>query len=132
MLRVPDDADSDLAALEALGFPRKRVPQTGGVAELGPRSGLSDAQRLLRALNMGVCTAEQLLSGDFPRKKRKRDEAATEGCGLYAVPFRFPASPPKKTNLYPPGLVVPEGRWVETHLRDQFGNEREFTEVRVE
>ena len=64
-LGIPDDTDESLRALEQHGICRNRVrdlARTLGFAVLGPRSGLSDADRLLRAIR--VKRLETLSGGD--------------------------------------------------------------------
>lgn len=53
-LMIPDDAPTDVAALEALGVPAGLVGELSRCeARFGPRGGISDARRLLRAIRFG-------------------------------------------------------------------------------
>lgn len=62
-LRIPDD---DIEMLDMLerdhGIGRELVAKSGRCAALGPRSGVSNAQRILRALRFNVTTSERLIS----------------------------------------------------------------------
>ena len=53
-LNVPDDSDADVARLVQLGFSREDIRLAAFEPELGPRSGMSDASRLLRGIALGL------------------------------------------------------------------------------
>ena len=53
-LGIPDDAPEDVARLQELGIGAAQVSKSTSLPELGPRSGLSDAARLLRGLRLQV------------------------------------------------------------------------------
>uniref|UniRef100_A0A7S2N4Y8 Uncharacterized protein n=1 Tax=Haptolina brevifila TaxID=156173 RepID=A0A7S2N4Y8_9EUKA len=53
-LYIPDDDPKDVAALGALGVPAELIADISREPRFGPRAGLSDARRLLRALRFGL------------------------------------------------------------------------------
>lgn len=67
-LLIPDDHPTDVKALEALGVPSDRIRELTREPKFGPRSGISDARRLLRAIRFnlapGTLLADFLLPAD--------------------------------------------------------------------
>ena len=61
-LRIPDDDPLKLATLEREhGVSADVVDRSGRCARLGPRSGISNADRVLRGLRLNVITAPELV-----------------------------------------------------------------------
>ena len=62
-LLIPDDEEADVAAVVALGVPRERIAALSAAdPALGPRIGLSDARRLLRAVELRLPGTKELAS----------------------------------------------------------------------
>jgi hypothetical protein len=55
-LRVPEDEPENLAIALAHGMDSSKVRLTAKFRNLGPRSGISDAARLIRGVDLGVTT----------------------------------------------------------------------------
>ena len=61
-LDIPDDEPDGLAQLQAMGVAPCDVPFLTRRPCFGPRSGLSDAARLLRGVDLGIVSAAELAS----------------------------------------------------------------------
>ena len=57
-LEVPPDSPTALDELERVGVPRADIPRHTANPRFGPRSGLSDARRLLRAVRFNLLTPD--------------------------------------------------------------------------
>ena len=81
-LCIPKDSEAELRMVDS-SVEKWMVAASAGIGKLGPRSGLSDAARLLRGVRLGIITWSELTAWDFSqphsdRKVRRRhsDSAA--------------------------------------------------------
>ena len=61
-LLIPQDSPADITALCQLGITPRHIRALISVQWMGPRSGLSDARRVLCALTLNVCTAAEAIT----------------------------------------------------------------------
>ena len=62
-LSIPDDSPEDLAELAKHGITPAMSTDSARWQSFGPRSGISDARRMLRAMRLKICTAEDIVQG---------------------------------------------------------------------
>lgn len=115
-LSIPDDSPAEIAALLELGIVHsselmeraRRYASVDSGFSLGPRSGISDAARLLRGIKLGIVTVEEA-------KECRQTEEASVGVDVSAL-FESDEAEAKQTqeDLY---KVVVKRR--KTHLDDE-------------
>lgn len=81
-LAIPDDEPDDLRTLfEKHGIPPEHVALSATMSRLGPRAGISNAGRLLRAFTMGLGDGEGWLARELKLAHRLRYSAQKNGVG---------------------------------------------------
>ena len=68
-LSVPADKPAALQRLAEMGVPPSVIPALTRLPLFGPRSGISDADRLLRAVDLQIVEPEQLANGELLRRQ---------------------------------------------------------------
>ena len=68
-LSIPADEPAALQRLSELGVTPVLVPALTRLPLFGPRSGISDADRLLRAVDLRIVDPEQLVNGELLRQR---------------------------------------------------------------
>ena len=73
-LSVPENEPEALQKLMDMGVHESQIAATATIAEFGPRAGISDARRLIRAFSFGLVTPKSLMDGSFIEKRAREEE----------------------------------------------------------
>lgn len=74
-LNIPENEAVHLQAARAHGVDDEIIEESAAWTFLGPRSGISDAQRLVRGVKLGLCTWEEVASKKVPECKNGRGKS---------------------------------------------------------